>query len=771
MDPTSSRVMNLSANRNPARRRKAFSLGDIWREARFRAYLFQILLVAGVVLLAGYLVANTLANLGNRNINTGFAFLGSRAGFSIGETVIDFVSTDPYSRAILVGLLNTCKVSLLAIVASTVLGTVIGIARLSSNWILARFASIYVEAVRNVPLLLQLLVWYTLLTDALPHNRHAWNPLSGVFISNRGLFCAWPVWDTGYLWAIAGAAIGIVAAVVLGRAMERRRERTGETFPSVWAGLGIVAALSILGWGLGGVPTAMDVPVLNGLNYRGGQEITPEFLALGIGLSIYTAGYIAEIVRSGILSVPRGQPEAAATLGMRPSMTMSLIILPQALRVIVPPVTSWYLNTVKNSSLAVAIGYPDLVSVTNTAINQTGQAIEGIAIIMGAYLVLSLTISAFMNWYNKRIALQGPSQAGTGGDMPMPEPFDLFSVGGSWKWMRAHLFSTWYNVVLTVLGLWLLASCLIPLFDWAVWSSVVVGGPDDCRRADGACWAFVVEKHRFILFGTYPFEEQWRPFLAILLFIGAVAMSCSRRFWSKWLALVWAATLTAIAVLMWGGVLGLAYVENTFWGGLPVTLVLAAFAIVGAFPISIFLALGRRSDLPIVKAFCVAYIELIRGVPLISVLFMAAIMLPLFLPPSLTIDNLLRAQVGLILFAAAYMAEVLRGGLQAIPKGQYEAAHSLGLGYWQTTFLIILPQVLRITIPAMVNTFISEVKNTTLVMIIGLYDLLHAAKAALADLPWRPYYVEAYLFAGMVFFGICFFLSKYSQYLEKEFRR
>jgi len=429
------------------------------------------------------------------------------------------------------------------------------------------------------------------------------------------------------------------------------------------------------------------------------------------------------------------------------------------------------LNTVKNSSLAVVLGFPDLVSVTNTAINQTGQAIEGIAIIMSVYLCISLSISAIMNWYNKRIALQGPSQGDADSNMPLPERFDLLSVSSCWQWMRRNLFNSWYNTIFTIGGIGLISFFSVKLFDWAVISSVVLGGAEECRQSDGACWAFVIEKHRFILFGTYPFDEQWRAALSVLLFVATVGISCIKRCWRKWLALIWGLTLVTSGILMWGGVAGLPYVETSFWGGLPVTLLLASFAIVGAFPMSIFLALGRRSGLPVVKAFCVAYIELIRGVPLISVLFMAAIMLPLFLPPSLTIDNLLRAQAGLTLFAAAYMAEVVRGGLQAIPNGQYEAAHSLGMGYWETTLFIILPQVLRITIPAMVNTFISEVKNTTLILIIGLYDLLHAAKTALLDLQWRPYYLEAFLFSGSLFFGICYFLSKYSQYLEKEFLR
>ncbi|MBU0970862.1 MAG: ABC transporter permease subunit, partial [Proteobacteria bacterium] len=285
---------------------KAFSISDLWRKECYRSYLFQCFLIGACLLLGWFLLSNTLANLSNRHINTGFGFLNDQAGFSIGETLIDFHPSDPYYLAILVGLLNTCKVSIIAIVISTVLGTIIGIIRLSNNWVIARLASAYVEVVRNIPLLLQLFVWYALLTEMLPHNRHAWNPFAGLFISNRGVFYASLSWDTGYLWALAGSGLGIVAAFVLRWIMTVKRGKMGQPFPIMWAGGGLVILFTILGWLAGGAPTVLDVPVLKGFNYQGGGVISPEFLALVMGLSIYTAGYIAEIVRSGILSVPGG---------------------------------------------------------------------------------------------------------------------------------------------------------------------------------------------------------------------------------------------------------------------------------------------------------------------------------------------------------------------------------------------------------------------------------------------------------------------------------
>ncbi len=351
--------------------------------------------------------------------------------------------------------------------------------------------------------------------------------------------------------------------------------------------------------------------------------------------------------------------------------------------------------------------------------------------------------------------------------LALPRPLEAGVLG----WLRANLFSSWSNAVLTLLALWLLWRTLPPFIDWAfldaIWSA-----PDSraCRAARGesACWAFIGEKHRFILFGTYPYEQHWRPGLAILVMLALYAVSAIRRFWRPSLALWWLAGLAAIGVLMWGGVLGLRYVENERWGGLMLTLLLATFGLAFAFPLAILLALGRRSALPVVRGFCVGYIELIRGVPLISLLFMASVMLPLFLPAGVTVDKLLRAQIAMILFAAAYLAEVVRGGLQAIPHGQVEAADALGLAYWKKTLLVILPQALRIAIPPLVNTFIAFFKDTSLVVIIGLFDLLTSIKVSLQEPAWTGFGVEAYVFASVVYFAFCYTMSRYSQNLERE---
>lgn len=336
-------------------------------------------------------------------------------------------------------------------------------------------------------------------------------------------------------------------------------------------------------------------------------------------------------------------------------------------------------------------------------------------------------------------------------------------------WIRASLFSSPLNSILTILVAWLLLMAIPAMIEWLfIRANFNATNAQECRASGGACWAFIVEKHRLILFGVYPYDEQWRPLLASIILVSVIVCSCIRWFWRPFLGVIWAVGLIAVAVLMWGGVLGLTHVENDRWGGLPLTLILATFGIAAAFPFGLLLALGRRSHMPAVRALCVVYIEIIRGVPLISLLFMSSVMLPLFMPEGFSIDKLLRAQIAIILFAAAYIAETVRGGLQAIPKGQYEGADSLGLTYWQQMRKIILPQALKVVIPPLVGIFISLFKDTSLVVIIGIFDLTQAAKTAVADAAWRGFSAEAYLFIACIYFIFCFSISRYSQSLEKH---
>ena len=337
------------------------------------------------------------------------------------------------------------------------------------------------------------------------------------------------------------------------------------------------------------------------------------------------------------------------------------------------------------------------------------------------------------------------------------------------KWVRHNFFGSWPQAIATLLILWIVWKTIPPFIDWAFLDAVWKPDSKACRAGEGACWGFVAEKHRFILFGTYPYELHWRPAIATVLLIGLWIFSAFRANWKWWLALVWLFGLTTIGVLMWGGVFGMPYVENERWGGLILTLLLTTFGVAFAFPLSILLALGRRSDMPVIRGLCVGYIELIRGVPLISLLFMASVMLPLFLPHGITIDKLLRAQIAMIMFAAAYLAEVVRGGLQAIPKGQVEAAQTLGLTYWQTQRKIVLPQALALVVPAIMNNFIAIFKDTSLVTIVSLYELTGAMQFALnSDANWRPFKIEGYIFITLIYFLFCFAMSRYSLWIEKR---
>ncbi len=378
-----------------------------WNDPVVRGWVFQIVVVGLVGLLAWYLVSNTIDNLERQKIASGFHYLDREAGFEIGDTMIAYSPASTYARAILVGLLNTIKVSVLGIILATLLGTLVGIGRLSNNWLLAKICEWYVEGFRNVPLLLWLFLFYKIISEAFPGPRQAiallWN---SVYLSNRGVYFPVPLADPVFTWVGLAFVVGIAAAWGVARWARKRQEDTGQPFPTISAGFAIVLGLPILTWLAGGAPHHMSWPALKGFNFDGGSVIQPEFVALLLGLVLYTSAFVAEIVRSGILALHKGQSEAAAALGLSRGQSMRLVLLPQALRVIVPPMTSQYLNITKNSSLAIAIGYPDLVASINVTINQTGQAIENILIIMAAYLSVSLSISAFMNWYNKRIALR-----------------------------------------------------------------------------------------------------------------------------------------------------------------------------------------------------------------------------------------------------------------------------------------------------------------------------------------------------------------------------
>ncbi len=362
--------------------------------------------IIALVLFVYNIVNNALTNLDARGIATGFGFLSQEAGFGIGLTLIEYNETYSYGRTFFVGLLNTALVSILGIVFATIIGFLIGIARLSSNWLLSRFAAVYIETFRNIPLLLQIFFWYFAVLQALPSPRNSLSFGESVFLNVRGLYLTRPVFEEGSMWIFISLVVALVFSFAYSRWAKNKQEATGQQSPVFWVSLGAIIGLPLLAFVLAGMPVSLEYPVLKGFNFRGGLSIIPELAALTLALSIYTASFIAEIVRSGINAVSHGQTEAAMALGLPKSKTLRLVVIPQAMRIIIPPLTSQYLNLTKNSSLAMAIGYPDLVSVfAGTTLNQTGQAIEIIAMTMAVYLSLSLLTSLLMNIYNAKVAL------------------------------------------------------------------------------------------------------------------------------------------------------------------------------------------------------------------------------------------------------------------------------------------------------------------------------------------------------------------------------
>ncbi|EGR1737384.1 amino acid ABC transporter permease [Vibrio parahaemolyticus] len=372
----------------------------------FRSAIFQIIAIAALVFFFYTIINNALNNLDARGIATGFGFLNQEAGFGIGLTLIEYNETYSYGRTFIVGLLNTALVSVLGIILATAIGFTMGVARLSTNWLVSRLAAVYIETFRNIPLLLQIFFWYFAVLQALPSARQSLSLGEAIFLNVRGLYFPAPVFNEGSGVVVAAFVIGLIATISISIWARNKQRLTGQQTPMGRIGLGLLVGLPLLVYFVSGMPISLEYPELKGFNFKGGISIIPELAALLLALSVYTAAFIAEIVRSGINAVSHGQTEAAMSLGLPRAKTLKLVVIPQALRIIIPPLTSQYLNLTKNSSLAMAIGYPDLVSVfAGTTLNQTGQAIEIIAMTMGVYLTLSLLTSALMNLYNRKVAL------------------------------------------------------------------------------------------------------------------------------------------------------------------------------------------------------------------------------------------------------------------------------------------------------------------------------------------------------------------------------
>ncbi len=379
---------------------------SVWNDPKFRAIFFQAVLVAVLLFLLYEIIQNTLANLQRLNKDLGFAFLSKSAGFDIIQTLIPYTSASGYGTALKVGFYNTIVISVLSIIAATIIGFIVGIMRLSKNWLVARIATVYIEFFRNIPLLLQIFIWYSLVVvQSLPAPKDAWNPLGIFYLSNRGFMMPMPEFGDGAWLGLAGFAAAIAGIWGLRRWAKQRLFATGQPFPVFWTSVAMLVGLPLLGLVIAGFPVTFEVPKKTTFSFSGGLAIIPEFMALFMALSVYTATYIAEAVRAGVQAVSHGQTEAAGALGLRSGATLRLVVVPQAMRVIIPPLASTYLSLTKNSSLAVAIGYPDLVAVGGTVLNQTGKAIEIVSIWMIVYLTLSLLTSLLMNWFNARMKL------------------------------------------------------------------------------------------------------------------------------------------------------------------------------------------------------------------------------------------------------------------------------------------------------------------------------------------------------------------------------
>ncbi len=376
-------------------------------DPKVRSIAYQVILCAVIVFLAYSAVRNAADNLARAKIASGFGFWNQTAGFDISQTLIEYTAqAGTYGRAFWVGLLNTLLVAAIGIVLATVVGFLVGIARLSKNFLLSKLSAGYVELIRNVPLLLQLLFWYNAVLKALPDLRDSWTLPGSIFLNNRGFFAPSPVFQTGMEFVGGAFIVGIIGALGYRNWARKKQERTGAQSPVALVALGLIIGLPVIAFFLAGMPATLEFPEKGRFNIRGGMEILPELVALVIGLTFYTGAFIAEVVRAGIMAVSRGQTEAAGAVGLRTGQTLKLVVIPQAMRVIIPPLTSQYLNLTKNSTLAVFVGYPDLVQIfTGTVLNQTGQAVEVVMITMAVYLSISLVTSVVMNWYNSRIAL------------------------------------------------------------------------------------------------------------------------------------------------------------------------------------------------------------------------------------------------------------------------------------------------------------------------------------------------------------------------------
>lgn len=708
--------------------------------APWRRWLPAMAWVLGLSGMAAILVQHIESVQAARGIQGGFGFLFHPAGFRISESLLDVTPEDPYWMSIAAGLINTLTVAAVAIPLATVCGVSLGFLALSSNPLAARVAALVIAPLRNTPVLLQLFVWYGLLLR-LPDLRQAWSPLPSVLLSNRGL--ALPALH-GWL-PYAGVAL---AALALGWRARRHWDKAplAVAWLAVWAAAGIAwAALPAV---------QIDLPLKRGLGLQGGWQPSIEFAALTLGLVVFHAAYIADVVRAAVRAVPVGLVEAGQAMGLTPFKVLRLVIAPYATRVALPPYANQCLALVKNSTLAIAIGYQEMMAVINTAITQTGLALEGIALAAAIYMAIALCLGGGLSAWNARNTRHGP------GDTHGPRLGDRSFrdvAGGKPRPFRRMAVSA----VLTLL----LAAIAWALLDWAVLRAVWSGDPMACANAAGACWAAVGENLPLLFYGTMSEAHRGPALVACLALLGAIAVALGARRVPPRVRMTLLVSLLGIATAAltgwpWDG----DFIGPQRWGGLLVTLILAIAALAAAVPLAFALALLRRSGSPAGSLAAAGLIEAVRGVPLVTQLLFASFVLPMLLGGG--VSKFSMALVALTLHTACLLAEVLRGALQAIPPGQMMAARALGMRPALAYACVIWPQARRIAAPAALGVFVSAVKDTSLVSIIGVFDVLGAAKAVVAGTTWRPFHVEVYLAVALLYLTASLALSRVARRME-----
>lgn len=670
-----------------------------------------------------------------RGIQGGFGFLFQPAGFRISESLLDVTPEDPYWMSIAAGLVNTLTVAALAIPLATVLGLGLGLLRMSRNPLAARCAAAIIAPLRNTPVLLQLFVWYGLLLR-LPDMRQAWSPLPHVLLSNRGL--ALPALH-GWLPYAAVAAAALASGWYAGRRWDK---------PARYA----VLAAALLAWIL--LPAVqIDIPIRRGLGLQGGWQPSIEFAALTIGLVVFHAAYIADVARAAVSAVPVGLVEAGQALGLKPRQVLRLVIAPYAARVALPPYANQCLALVKNSTLAIAIGYQELMAVINTAITQTGLALEGIALAVMVYLGLALALGGGLSAWNARNTRHGPGD--THGARLGERP----------SWNAVDERRGWRGWLLSAALAAPLAWILWRLLEWALLGAVWRGDPVACSASAGACWAAVGENLPLLLFGTMAQADRAPALAACAALLAGVALTLTTariRATARavLLAILLGVAVSALSGWPWGG----AAIGPQRWGGLLVTLILAIAALLAAVPLAFVLALLRRNGTYATSRVTAGLIEAVRGVPLVTQLLFASFVLPMLLGGG--VSKFAMALAALTLHTACLLAEVLRGALQAIPPGQMMAARALGMPAAMAYGSVIWPQARRIAAPAALGVFVGAVKDTSLVSIIGVFDVLGAAKAVVAGTDWRPYHVEIYLAVAALYFAASLALSRVARAME-----